>query len=589
MSYGAGNLFTEISFGINRKDKIGLIGPNGSGKSTLLKILAGIEQPTEGIVARSRSLRIGYVPQEPLFPDAPLLAVAEHAISLSGCCLPEEAATRAEIALSKVGLSHLHRSAATLSGGEKKRLALAIEWAKEVDLLLLDEPTNHLDLDGVLWLENRLANPPFATLTVTHDRCFLENCSNRLFELNPTYPNGLFTAQGSYHTFLEKREEFLTGQLQTERSLASKVRREVEWLKQNPKARTTKSQSRIDQAEELQRELQELERRNSQSKSSIAFSSSGRETKKLLAATNLAKSWDDRLLFSGLTFTLSNGVRLGIVGSNGSGKTTLLRILAGEIQPDKGTLKKADGLQIVTFDQHRAQLSLHLSLRRALAPEGDTICYRGKSVHVRSWCKRFLFPEDKLDLPISRLSGGERARVHIARLMSQPADILLLDEPTNDLDLPTLELLEESLIEFPGALVLISHDRLFLDRVSTQLLVVGSPPCGGKFFADYRQLEAYRSADHTASESDLQTVKESVKSLRSKGTERMSYREKKEWEEMEGAILKVEEKIQELNLILHASQQERLQLEETCRQLEEQQVLLNRLYERWAELESKSP
>lgn len=252
-------------------------------------------------------------------------------------------------------------------------------------------------------------------------------------------------------------------------------------------------------------------------------------------------------------------------------------------------MKKADGLHIVTFDQHRAQLSLHLSLRRALAPEGDTICYRGKSVHVRSWCKRFLFPEDKLDLPISRLSGGERARVHIARLMSQPADILLLDEPTNDLDLPTLELLEESLIEFPGALVLISHDRLFLDRVSTQLLVVGGPPCGGKFFADYRQLEAYRSADHTASGSDLQTGKESVKSLRSKGTEKMSYREKKEWEEMEGTILKVEEKIQELNLILHASQQERLQLEETCRQLEEQQALLNRLYERWAELESKSP
>ncbi|KIC71837.1 putative ABC transporter ATP-binding protein [Candidatus Protochlamydia amoebophila] len=587
-SFSSRLLFKDMSLGIFRGDKIGLIGPNGSGKSTLLKILAGLESPDEGEVARNRSLRIGYIPQETNFEPISIQDIVSHSLINDHRLSVEEKQTQAIITLSKLGFTNFNILATNLSGGWKKRLALAVELVESPDVLLLDEPTNHLDLEGVIWLEKFLKNSSFAYIVISHDRYFLEHITNRMMELNRSYPKGLFVAEGTYSIFLEKRDEFLSGQMQQERSLASKVRREVEWLKQNPKARTTKSQSRIQGAERLINELDELKTRNKDSQTQIDFSATKRDTQKLLVATNLTKSLGGRLLFSGINLTLSPGTRLGIVGLNGSGKTTLLKLLMNEETPDKGTIKFADGIKIVYFDQHRTQLPSDVPLRRALAPEGDTVYYRGQPIHVNSWCRRFLFSPDRLDLPFGQLSGGEKARVHLARLMLKPADILLLDEPTNDLDIPTLEILEESLTDFPGAIVLISHDRYLLDQISNLILGLGTNS-DTILFADYRQWEAHQlQLEQTTSQNKEKEKKELPKS--ENRSKKMSYSEKREWEQMEGKILDLEKEIGQLEAIVQDSilinQPDKHQ--QACETLNQKHKSLEALYSRWEELESKA-
>lgn len=585
-SYGTRSLFRNLSFGIFRKDRIGLIGPNGAGKSTLLKILAGLDVPDNGLVVRSRSLRTGYISQETNYPDLPVIEIVIQALKEEHFLTFDEKQTQAVITLSRLGFEDLTASAISLSGGWKKRLAIAVELIKNPDILFLDEPTNHLDLEGVMWLEEFLSHADFAFMVISHDREFLENAVNRIMELDKSYPKNLFSADGSYRVFLEKREDFLSGQIQQERSLNSKVRREIEWLKQNPKARTTKSRSRIQEAYRLTDQLSDLQSRNKNVRAQIDFASSLRDTKKLLVATNLAKSMGGRELFSGINLTLSPGVRLGILGKNGSGKTTLLRILAGEVEQDKGTLKMADGINIVYFDQHRTQLPPNISLRQALSPEGENVNYRGRTIHVNSWCKRFLFPPERLDLPFGQLSGGEKARVHLARLMLIPADVLLLDEPTNDLDIPTLEILEESLSNFPGAVVMISHDRYILDQISTIFLGLGAGQTS-QLFADYRQWEA-------AQLDNVEPIVEKKKPLKQENVlqqvekpKKLSYSEKRELEQMESNIEALDHEISQLQQDLQNSNLPASLLQEKCLILNEKQMQLDRLYQRWEELERK--
>jgi ABC transport system ATP-binding/permease protein len=588
-SFGSRLLFKEISLGIFRGDKIGLIGPNGSGKSTFLKILAGLETVEEGLVAGNRFLKVGYVPQDSIFSNQTIEGVLLDALQTDHMLSEQDKQTQVSIMLSKMGFADASVLASSLSGGWKKRLDIAKELIKSPDLLLLDEPTNHLDLEGVLWLEKLLKGASFSYIVISHDRYFLENVTTRMMELNRSYPKGMFSVEGSYSYFLEKKEEFLKGQVQQERSLASKVRREVEWLRQTPQARTTKSQSRVQEAQELIEELSHLKSRNKSVRNQIEFSSTERQTRKFLTATNIAKSMGGRLLFQHLNLTLSPGLRLGIVGLNGSGKTTLLKILAGELPPDQGTIKYADDISIVYFDQHRAQLPSHISLREALAPDGESINYRGKNIHVNAWCKRFLFSPDRLDLPFGQLSGGEKARVHIARLMLKPADILLLDEPTNDLDIPTLEILEESLLDFPGALVLISHDRYLLDQVSNLILGLGASN-DNYLFADYAQWETFQSQQAKEVEKPRETPKkeQSASRLENK-SKKFTYSEKREWEMMEGKILSLEQEIEQLQSQIHdpALAGQTTKLQELCQELGSKQHLLEKLFERWAELESK--
>jgi len=578
-SFGPRVLFRDLSISIFQGDRIGLIGPNGSGKSTLLKIIAGAETADSGILSPRKHLKIGYVPQSCEFADLSPEKILIEAVKEP---LPDYEKERlAQTWLSKLGFTGEETSANLLSGGWKKRLALAVELISSPDLILLDEPTNHLDLEGILWLEKFLSRESPTYLLVSHDRFFLQNTTNRIVEIDSIYPRGLFAIDGSYQSFLEKKEEFLLGQIQQEKSLATKARRETEWLRQGVKARTTKSQSRIDEAHEILSEHAEIQSRNRTKKANIDFASTERETRKLLVAKNLAKEIGGRPLFRNLDFTLSPGTRIGLMGPNGSGKTTLLRMLAGEIGPDQGTIKKAEGLQIVYFDQHRAQLPSDITLREALSPNGDYVTFRGKPIHVNGWCKRFLFSPDILEMQIGRLSGGERARISIAHLMLMPADLLLLDEPTNDLDIPTLETLEENLLDFPGAVVLITHDRCMIDRICSALIAFGNP-LQTELYPDYNQWEAAQQVQPAQ-----KTKEKKAEAPKLKG--KLSYLEKREFEEIEGKISKLEERIRTLNHQLEnpeiAENPQKLSL--LCTEIGLAETQIEQLYIRWDELGKK--
>src|SRR6202158_4792429 len=463
-AYGTRSLFEELSFGLFEGDQAGLVGPNGSGKSTLLKILAGLESPDRGTRSCRAAIRVGYVPQAPILP--PGVTVEEViAETLTGVDEGERPGRIAQ-ALGRAGFADGHVEVDTLSGGWKKRLAIARALAGAPDVLLMDEPTNHLDVDGILWLEGVLAERVRAAVVVSHDRHFLEHVPTRMLELNRAYPDGLFETDGQYSDFLARRDDFLRGQAAYEESLANIVRREIEWLRRGAKARATKAKGRIKEAGRLIAELGDVRARAAAGAVGIDITSSQRRTRRLLTARGLSKSLGGQPLLRGLDLTLTPGTRVGLMGPNGSGKTTLLNLLAGTLAPDAGTIERADELRLVRFEQHRAGLDPAQSLRRALAPDGDAVTFQGRSVHVASWAKRFLFRPEQLEMPVDRLSGGEQARILIARLMCEPADVLILDEPTNDLDIPTLEVLEDSLAEFDGGLVLVTHDRVMLDRLT---------------------------------------------------------------------------------------------------------------------------
>lgn len=581
-SFGSRSLFQDLSLSIFSNDHLGLIGPNGSGKSTLMKILAGIEKSDSGIISSKRGLRIGYVPQTCEFPDLSPRDILLEALNQDEAKADYEKEHLVNMWLSKFGFRDAETSAERLSGGWKKRLSLAQQLISSPDLVLLDEPTNHLDLEGILWLEKFLLREVQAFLLVSHDRYFLQNVTNRIIEINPAFPGGMFAIDGSYNHFLEKKEDFLKGQIQQERSLASKVRKEVEWLRKSPKARTTKSKSRVDEAHELLEEFSDVQTRNLQKRAGIDFVASKRDTRKLLVAKNLSKEINGRLLFKHLDFTLSPGMRIGLMGPNGSGKTTLLRLISGDITADQGTIKQADALKIVYFDQHRTQLPHNITLRHALCPHGDHVVFHGQSIHVNGWCKRFLFSPDVLDMTIGNFSGGEKARIAIAHLMLQPADLLLLDEPTNDLDIPTLETLEESLLEFPGAVVLITHDRCMLDRTCNLVLALGDPE-HTQIYADYIQWQAAQKAAPTNQQS-----KEKKKEP-SSSKPKLSYLESKELEQIEGKILKCEEEVKQFNHLLETAEmaQDPHRLSEICTAISLAEAQIEQLYLRWDELNKK--
>src|SRR5688572_18839593 len=437
-SFGPRLLFRGISLGLSDEEHTGLIGPNGSGKSTLLKILAGLETPDDGTLVLRRGLRLGYVAQEDTFDgDATVEQLLARAID-DDHVDEHDRHTRAGMMAGRLGFEDVSQSAAALSGGWRKRLAIGRQLVREPDLLLLDEPTNHLDLDGVLWLEKLIAAARFACLIVSHDRTFLENVTGRTIELNRAYPQGFLSIDGPYSEFLAKREEFLAAQASRQQALASTVRREIEWLKRKAKARTTKAKGRIRSADRMMAELADLKSRNTaQGAAGIDFLASGRRTRKLLEMKSVAKALGGKPLFRDVNLVLAPGTRLGLLGPNGSGKTTLLRLIAGEIEQDAGSIRRADGLRIVRFDQNRDQLDKSQTLRAALVDKGDTVTFRDAAMHVTAWAKRFLFRAEQLDMPVRDLSGGEQARLLIAQLMLRPADLLILDEPTNDLDIPT--------------------------------------------------------------------------------------------------------------------------------------------------------
>ncbi len=601
-AFGANPLFQNVSFTVTAGDRIGLIGPNGSGKSTLLRILAADETPDDGEIAFRKRLRVSHVEQDSKFMSgATVRSVAENAMERAKVHQTERGTRFAET-LGRAGFQNLEAKAAALSGGWQKRLAIVEALVQMPDLLLLDEPTNHLDLAGIEWLEALLAEAAFAAVIVSHDRYFLENVATDMAELSRVYPDGMLRVRGNYSIFLEKKEEFLHAQSKRQEALENLVHNEIEWLRRGAKARTRKSKARIGKANELMGDLADLNARTRTATAQIDFSVTDRKTKRLieledvtygiavhdnLVHQNNHRQNQDPTLFDKLNFIVTAGMRVGLVGPNGSGKTTLLRLLRGELSTTSGEIRRAEWLRIVYFDQAR-ELDSNVTLRRALAPEGDSVIYQDRVIHVASWAARFLFSGEQLNQPVERLSGGERARVLIAQLMLQPADVLLLDEPTNDLDIPTLEILEESLLEFRGSVVLVTHDRYMLDRVST--IVLGLDGQGGaESFADYSQWEVWQAERTQSAKASVPSAPRAASSGGSQTKTRLSYLEARDYASIEERVAAAEELLQAKRAQLEdpaiASDGPRLLI--AHQELDEAQAKVDELYRRWSELEKK--
>ena len=599
--FGAKPLFQNISLTVNEGDRIGLIGPNGAGKSTLLAILAGQLEPDTGELAVRKRARAAYVPQDSRFaPGLTIRQVLERA--LSGAHVNEnEREGRLRELSGRAGFVDLTAEAAALSGGWRKRLAITEALVCEPEVMLLDEPTNHLDLAGIEWLEELLTSSNFAAVTVSHDRYFLESTSSEIIELNRVFADGLLRVKGNFSRFLEEKQAYLESQNRQQESLRNVVKTEIEWLRRGPKARATKSKARIDTANAMIGKLKDMDARTAVSTVGIDFDASQRKTKRLVEFKNVAcdvpgaESPDHpgeilpgRRLLTGLNFILTAGMKVGLVGPNGSGKTTLLRLLRGEIDPAEGSIRRADALRMVYFSQMR-ELDESLTLRRALAPEGDAVMHQGREVHVASWAARFLFTSEQLNQPVRNLSGGERARVLIAKLMLEPADVLLLDEPTNDLDIPTLEILEENLLDFPGALVLVTHDRYLLNRVSSTVLGLDGRGHTGRF-ADYAQWEDW-IAEQEASAVKANTANSASPANSASTTKKkLSYLEAREF-------AAIEKRVEQSDARLHSAR-ERVEhpaiatdaaaLQAALLELDAAQHESDALYARWAELTEKA-
>ncbi len=584
-SFGVRPLFEGLSFGLFEKERTGLIGPNGGGKSTLLKILAGLETADEGKIVARRVLRVGYLPQEDRIEALREAWTISDELnrSLQGLDLEDwEIDMRVSAGMEKAGFPDPRQLVRNLSGGWRKRLAILAQVLREPDLLLLDEPTNHLDLDGVRWLESFLSNLTFAFLTITHDRSFLERACNRVVELNKRYKDGHFSSSGNYSEFLEKREALFSHQSTLQQTMQNTVLGEIAWLRKGPKARATKQQARIDRAGNMIADLAELKFRNAQVRATeIDFDATQRQSKSLLRAIGVEKSLGGRKLFGPLDLILSPGDKLGLLGENGAGKSTLLRILEGTLMPDKGTIKRVERLNVVTFDQRREQLDMGKTLKRSLCEAGEHVDFRGVRIHVYGWAERFLFRKEQMEYPMSRLSGGEQARVLIARLMLRPADILLLDEPTNDLDLQSLEVLENSMMEFPGALVLVTHDQYLLDRVSRRILALDGKG-QANFYSDISQWEAARLEEDSRG-----VLRPSVSAMPAKPD--LSAKEEKELQKMETSIKAAENEVALARAALDDPRvaSDAPELIKRQARLDEARQSIEALFARWNELEAR--
>ena len=595
-AYAARPLFEGISFAIESGERIGLIGPNGAGKSTLLRIMAGLDTQDDGTISRQRGLKVGMLEQVPAFPPdatvegeitagvtgahdwAHISAVHEY---MSRFCLDGRSGVGGDTPV------------AQLSGGWKKRVALARVLVGDHDLVLLDEPTNHLDVESIMWLEDFLANAPFAIVTVTHDRLFLQRVSNRILELDRRNQDGLLSIHGDYADYLESKEQLMAGQENRELALKNTLRRETEWLRQGARARSTKQYARIKQAGELKQEVADLEYRNTVWTARFDFHSSERNPKKLIEANGIAKSYDGRVLFKNVDLLITPGLRLGLLGANGCGKTTLIRVLVGQEEPDAGRVNRSDQLQVVYFEQNRETLDTNATVAQTISPAGDHVKYRGNYVHLRSYLDRFNFSRLQMNMEVGRLSGGEQSRLLIARLMLKEANVLILDEPTNDLDMATLEVLEQCLLEFPGAVILVTHDRYFLDQVANNLLAFGEPdgPNAGRIvsFASLGQWERAYAYEQAAKRAPAGGARKKTAPPPTAKRKR-SFKEQYEFDHMEEKIHEAEARLQKLraeselpDVVSNAAR-----LAELMPEIAGLESEIDRLYKRWAELEGSN-
>jgi ATP-binding cassette subfamily F protein uup len=569
-TYGEKKLFNNISFTINEKERVGLIGVNGTGKSSLLKIVAGIDFPDSGEIVSGKDYSISYLSQQPdlngeltvleqVFKgDSPMFKVLrqyEHALrelnrDSSNEVLQErlfalqkdmdtlnawDASANAKAILNKLGIENYQLKISELSGGQKKRVALAEVLIDSPDLLILDEPTNHLDFDSVKWLEDYLSRYNGSILLVTHDRYFLDRVTNRIFELDG---GNLYSYKGNYASFLESKAIREENDAATFDKLQNLYRNELEWMRRGAKARTTKQKARIQRFESLDTKLSE---HKSTEKLDISLSGS-RLGKQVFEMKNINKRFGDKTVLKDFDYLMKPGDRIGIIGRNGAGKSTLLNLLAGRIVPDEGELIIGQTVKVAYYTQENDDMDENKRMIEYLNETAQMVnTSDGKYITSAQMLERFLFPSNSHGTPIRKLSGGEKRRLYLLKKLMEEPNVLLLDEPTNDLDTQTLTVLEDYLDEFPGVVITVSHDRYFLDKVVDNLLVFEGEGKVSSFFGSY--------SDYLESQllkKEVKSKQEVMKQQPEKKKKKMSYKEQKEWEEIDSKIASVELEIEKI-------------------------------------------
>ncbi len=591
-SYATKTLFQNISFAVDDANHIGLIGPNGAGKSTLLSIMAKLQTPDSGKISFANHLRLGYLQQKPLFNSDDTIYLA----LLSACDDPydsENIALAYEL-IARFELDQFpdaeHKPAAELSGGWQKKLALARELMKRPNLLLLDEPTNHLDLESILWLEDYIKKErQVAFLTVTHDRRFLQNTSEIIFDLDPRLPNGLLRTNGAYSDHLESKMQLLQGQKRLEEKRRNTMLIEKDWLSRGPQARLTKQKARIERAHDIIEEVSGLENKNRQNKLNLDFGKTDSSPKKLIAAEKISKSYGGRVLFQDFTTMISPGHRYGLIGTNGCGKSTLLKCLIGKLPVDSGLAFVNEDIEVCYFEQGKDSLKPEVTLLKTICPEGDYVHLQGLPVYAKSYLSRFYFRPEQYDMPVKQLSGGEQSRLILAKLMLQSSHVLILDEPTNDLDVETLDALTETLQEYRGAIIIVSHDRYFMDQNCNVIWSFGDANGHIQKFSDTFQWEEWHIAKKL---SDRVSQKQNAKledAKKSTAKIKMTNKEKFELANMEKSIADEEAKLVKLQaeLEIETNSNNYSKLSDLTNAIGTTENHLEQLFKRWTLLTEK--
>jgi ABC transport system ATP-binding/permease protein len=573
LAFGADKLFDNLDLVIEPRERLCLLGRNGEGKSSLMRVIAGLETADSGEINQQGSLQIAYLDQGvpgQLPGTVTQTLTNEHTESwevekwLSQLDLPPEELFEA------------------LSGGMKRRVLLAKALLLSPDLLLLDEPTNHLDIEAIIWLENFLANWHGTLLFVSHDRAFVQRLASRIIELD----RGQLTSwPGDYQLYLKRKQAALEAEEKTAAEFGKKLAQEEVWIRQGIKARRTRNEGRVRKLQTMRKQQQQS--RQLKGKANMRIQQSESSGKQVLTAKNLTFSHAEQPLVQNLSTTLVRGDRVGIIGPNGIGKTTLIRLLLGEITPDEGQVTLGTQLQVAYFDQHRQQLDLNKSVRDNVADEADHVMLDGRSQHVIGYLNNFLFSANRANSPVSTLSGGEKNRLLLARLFSKPFNLLVLDEPTNDLDMETLDLLEELLLNYAGTLLLISHDREFLNNVVTSTLVFESPGRVHEYVGGYDDWLEQRPKTGTPTKELPQNTQKTAKS-QSKRAKKLSYKEQQELQRLPQQIEKLEKQLSSLQQRMADTdffQQPQEQISTTSSQLEHTEQALTQAYKRWEALE----
>lgn len=610
-SYGEKTIFDRISFSIEPHDRIGLIGVNGTGKSTLLKVLSGIESPEEGTVYHANSFEQAFLPQEPeLDGEATVLdeiyfgaskkmktmreyekvqaeletapgdeKVQERMIAVQQRIEEEdawEASTLAKQVLTKLGITEFFKKTKDLSGGQKKRVAMAKALIQPGDLLILDEPTNHLDHQSIEWLEKYLSTFPGALIVVTHDRYFLNRVTNRVFELDK---GNLYEYSGNYEMYLEKKAEREINEENRNTKLQNTMKRELEWLRRGPKARGTKQKARVQRIHHTKETMQHT------SKEELSFAvGSQRLGKKVMELENVSKAFTGRQLLDSFSLLIQPGSRIGIIGENGSGKSTLLNIMAGRERPDSGTVETGTTVKIGYYTQNHEELDESKRVIEYIRSIAEVVHTEdGQTVTAEQMLERFLFNRTVQWNYISRLSGGEKRRLYLLSILMTEPNVLMLDEPTNDLDTQTLGILEEYLAAFSGCVITVSHDRYFLDRVVDVLFIFDSTSTIKRYQGSYSDF----LSDQAEKTETASLAKKAAGTPDKKKAVKLSYNEKKEWESIEDDILEAEEQSGEIQKKIDGAGSD---FESIQKWMEEKQKLDEQteyLFERWEELSAK--